>query len=1278
MSYNPDAIIFETQLVVSNNSQLAGSTTGSFVNEGTLSTKDTFITGQTIVNNVNITPNTSDIIYERQATLVNDRNNFTDIPDFTFDSGLTTSFKAIINVTVSTGQASHAVWEINGLYKPSGWVITSSFTGDITGVFFSMRNDAGIGKIQYTNSNSSGTTIIRFRATTTAPPGTTPEGVSDGVGVALTTTGNFIQNSLIYANGTNSFASTDITYNSNIFSIGGVSRIVAERATSFVNFSNGGAITSMGDASIAKNLIVGEKIGIATTSPEYTLDINGDLNFNGSLYQNGAAYKSSQWTSTGNDISYTTGSVLTTGLTTGNLNFTGDIYRNGVLYSGSAWITGTDGSLSYTSGSLISSTFNAQNAVFTNSSLGSATINDFVNLKTDNLNLGISNMYSGSFTANNNVSTPANITGLAFDNGVIRSFNATVTITVLKSTNQNLYESYTLDGFQTGSGWNLYTSHIGDDSGVSFSITNTGQVKYTSIDQSIDWISTILRFNVSTINNQEGYSRVDFNTAGTYTIAGITAGNINFTGALYQNGSPFLGTSQWNNTIGGGISFTSGNIVVRNLTTTNISSTSLNVTGITAGSINFTSDIYKNGVPYTGSQWLSTSGNISFTSGTVNATGIVASTMTIGSLKATTTISTGTLAATNAPITNITASTLRLSNGTISNLLITNVTGSNSTLGNVYASNVNSSNITVGTLNVSSINMTGGSVSGIGSISTGTLQAPNGITVGNINFTGSLYQNGVAYLGSQWTTTLGNVSYTSGSVVATDVNIVTLSAGTLVASNANATALTAGTLVASNANATALTAGTLVASNANATALTAGTLVASNANVVTLTAGTLVASNANATALTTGSVVATDVNVVTLTAGTLVSSNANVTALTAGSVVATDVNVVNLTAGNVSFGTMGSSLIKATVITAGTISLSGDLIVGGTLTTVNITTTNLTDTNISAGILNASSSTISNALFTNISSSSLIVSNIINTNLTSGSVNSTSVSSGLLAATNATATNLVSIAFSSGSVNATTIVGSTSVSSGLLAATNATVTNLVSTAFSSGSVNATTIVGSTSVSSGLLAATNATATNLVSTAFSSGSVNATTIVSTTLTTGTLFSNNIVSSSLNLTSTNGNYTLSITDGNVYFKNPLSGYIWYENNTASNMQLTNGNLTVTGDITGFGNLSDIRLKTNVIDIAQMESLRVVNALRPVTFDWKNDIFNESKRGTSDAGFIAQELEQVIPYAVSDYTISDTTYKNIKFERILPYLVGSIQKLTIENNDLKNRLNEIEKTL
>jgi len=821
MGYNDDAQVFEKQIVIENTSQEAGVTSGSIINKGTLSTLDTYITGHTIVNNVKITPNLNDIIFEQQSTLANNQASFTNITDFSFSNSTTTSFKAIINVTVSAGDAKYAVWEINGLYKPSGWVITSSFTGDLTGIDFSIANEGGIGHVQYKNSNTSGTTTIRYRASTTAPPGSTPIGVSGGV--ITNTSGPFIANNLIYASTNKTLATTDITYNSNLFTIGGSSRFIGENATSFVSFSNGGAITSMGDASVAKRMIIGEKVGIATTAPSYALDIVGDINFTGTFYKNKSIYSGSEiWATNGTNVFYTQGNI----------------------------------------------------------------------------------------------------------------------------------------GFGT--------------TNPSHQLDVVGGIRSTS----------------------------------------LSSGSISTTDIIATN-----------STIGTFVS-------------TNVSTSTLNAsTGITAASIQVTN---------------------------VNATTVTAST----------------LLNTNAVSTNVTAATLNLTTGlTSASALITGVVATN--------------------------------------ISTGTLQAPSGITVGNINFTGSLYQNGVPYLGSQWTSTAGNVSYTSGSVSAINIDTTTITAST----------------------------------------------------------------------------------------------------------------------------------ILANTITAGTISLSGDLIVGGTLTTVNITTTNLTDVNISTGTLNASSSTISNVLFTNISSSTLIassstISNVLFTNISSSTLlssnaNITTLTAGTFVNTDAVSTNISSATLNlstglttasaqitnanittltAGTILATTIVGSTSVSSGLLAATNVTATNIVATGITSGSINATTIVGSTSVSSGLLAATNVTATN---------------IVATTLTAGALKTSDIS--------------------------------------------LDGNLVATGDITAFGSLSDRRLKTNIIDIDAESALNTVKSLRPVTFDWRDDIFNESKRGSHDVGFIAQEVEEVVPQAVAEYKEmnSGTFYKNIKHERLIPYLVGAIQKLQLRIEELEKKI-------
>jgi hypothetical protein len=59
-----------------------------------------------------------------------------------------------------------------------------------------------------------------------------------------------------------------------------------------------------------------------------------------------------------------------------------------------------------------------------------------------------------------------------------------------------------------------------------------------------------------------------------------------------------------------------------------------------------------------------------------------------------------------------------------------------------------------------------------------------------------------------------------------------------------------------------------------------------------------------------------------------------------------------ITTGTLRAGTVGTTLLSATTITAANAHLSGNMFIAGTLTAVNITTTNLMDTNITAGIAN--------------------------------------------------------------------------------------------------------------------------------------------------------------------------------------------------------------------------------------------------------------------------------------------------------------------------------------
>ena len=96
-----------------------------------------------------------------------------------------------------------------------------------------------------------------------------------------------------------------------------------------------------------------------------------------------------------------------------------------------------------------------------------------------------------------------------------------------------------------------------------------------------------------------------------------------------------------------------------------------------------------------------------------------------------------------------------------------------------------------------------------------------------------------------------------------------------------------------------------------------------------------------------------------------------------------------------------------------------------------------------------------------------------------------------------------------------------------------------------------------------------------------------------------------------------------------------------------------------------ISDISLKENIRPLET--GLSEVLALQPRRFDWKNG------DATSVAGFIAQEVIDVLPDLVSDYKYNDKeTKKAVKMGDMIPTMVKAIQELASEIEQLKSKLN------
>ena len=101
-------------------------------------------------------------------------------------------------------------------------------------------------------------------------------------------------------------------------------------------------------------------------------------------------------------------------------------------------------------------------------------------------------------TINNNISSATNINGLVFDPGTVRAANINYAIYRISTANPSGHAEDGMialiydDSASAGNKWQLSQRRGGTEAGVTFSITDAGQVQYTSTDiNSTGYVGTI-------------------------------------------------------------------------------------------------------------------------------------------------------------------------------------------------------------------------------------------------------------------------------------------------------------------------------------------------------------------------------------------------------------------------------------------------------------------------------------------------------------------------------------------------------------------------------------------------------------------------------------------------------------------------------------------------------------------------------------------------------------------------------------------------------------------
>lgn len=139
-------------------------------------------------------------------------------------------------------------------------------------------------------------------------------------------------------------------------------------------------------------------------------------------------------------------------------------------------------------------------------------------------------------------------------------------------------------------------------------------------------------------------------------------------------------------------------------------------------------------------------------------------------------------------------------------------------------------------------------------------------------------------------------------------------------------------------------------------------------------------------------------------------------------------------------------------------------------------------------------------------------------------------------------------------------------------------------------------------------------------------------------------------------------------------------WLEYLTVGNDGIQcNGSITSEKNIYAKGDViaawaSDRRLKKNIEPISSLDADEVLEALKPVEFEWneKAEELSEGHKTGKARGFLADEFLEVLPNAGRKIWHD---YDAIEYNQVIPYLVAGYQSLKKEVEELKREIAELK---